>query len=148
MSTLVDTNVLVRHLTGDPPEMAAAATRFLAEADDLLVVDLVIAEVVYVLESFYRVERARVAELVRSIVAFDAIRVQDEGLILRSIEIYEEHRLDYAEAYLCGCAEPLRTHSRLARVPSGPGTAGSSVASFDRSIDRVATIIRVEPRGA
>jgi predicted nucleic-acid-binding protein len=111
--------------------MAAAATRFLAEADDLLVVDLVIAEVVYVLESFYRVERARVAELIRSIVAFDAIRVQDEGLILRSIEIYEEHRIDYAEAYLCGCAE---------------GTAGSSVASFDRPIDRVATIIRVEPR--
>ena len=52
MSTFVDTNVLIRHLTGDPPDMAAAATRFLAEADDLLVVDLVIAEVVYVLESF------------------------------------------------------------------------------------------------
>ena len=134
MSTFVDTNVLIRHLTGDPQDMAAAATRFLAEADDLLVVvDLVIAEVVYVLESFYRVERARVAELVRSIVAFDAIRVQDEGLILRAIEIYEEQRLDYAEAYLCGCAE---------------GTVGSSVASFDRSIDRVATINRVEPGGA
>ena len=131
MSTFIDTNVLIRHLTGDPPDMAAAATRFLAEADDLLVVDLVIAEVVYVLESFYRVERARVAELIRRIVAFDAVRVQDEGLILRSIEIYEEHRIDYAEAYLCGCAE---------------GTAGSSVASFDRSIDRVATVIRVEPR--
>ena len=130
MSTFVDTNVLVRHFTGDPPEMAAAATRFLAEADDLLVVDLVIAEVVYVLESFYRVERARVAELIRSIVAFDAIRVLDEGLILRAIEIYEVHRLDYAEAYLCGCAE----HA-----------TGSSVASFDRSIDRMATIIRVEP---
>ena len=82
------------------------------------------------LESFYCVERARVAELTRSIVAFGAIRVQDEGLILRAIEIYEEHRLDDAEAYLCGCAER---------------TAGSSVASFDRSIDRVATIIRVEP---
>ena len=30
MTTLVDTNVLVRHLTGDPPDLAARATAYLA----------------------------------------------------------------------------------------------------------------------
>lgn len=32
----VDTNVFIGHLTADPPELAARATAFLAEADGLL----------------------------------------------------------------------------------------------------------------
>jgi predicted nucleic-acid-binding protein len=130
VSAFVDTNVLIRHLTGDPPAQAARATRFLAEADELLLADLIVAEVVYVLESFYEVRRARVAELVRAIIAFAAVRVVDEELLLRAVEVYEIERLDFAEAYLVASAER-----------SGVDT----VASFDRSIDRVRTITRIEP---
>ena len=53
MTAFVDTNVLIRHLTGDPPEEAARATRYLETADELLLPDLILAEVAYVLESFY-----------------------------------------------------------------------------------------------
>jgi predicted nucleic-acid-binding protein len=130
MTAFVDTNVLIRHLTGDPPSQASRATRFLAEAGELLLVDLVVAEVVYVLESFYDVERSRVAELVRSIVAFAAMQVVDEELILRAIEVYELDRLDFADAYLVASAER---------------TGVDTIASFDRSIDRVPTVTRVEP---
>lgn len=57
MSAFIDTNVLVRHLTGDPVDMAERATRFLGEERDLLLADLVVAETVYVLESFYETPR-------------------------------------------------------------------------------------------
>jgi predicted nucleic-acid-binding protein len=130
VSAFVDTNVLIRHLTGDPPRQAARATRFLADADELLLADLIVAETVYVLESFYEVGRARVAELVRAVIAFDAVRVVDEELLLRAVEVYEVERLDFAEAYLVASAER-----------SGVDT----VVSFDRSIDRVTTIRRIEP---
>jgi len=130
VSAFVDANVLIRHLTGDPPRQAARATRFLAKAEALLLADLIVAEAVYVLESFYEVGRARVAELMRAIIAFDAVRVVDEELLLRALEVYEIHRLDFAEAYLVASAER-----------SGVDT----VASFDRSIDRVTTIRRIEP---
>jgi predicted nucleic acid-binding protein len=66
LSVLIDTNVLVRHLTGDPPDMAARATAALAGDDELLLADRVVAECVHVLESFYEVERERVAELMRA----------------------------------------------------------------------------------
>ena len=36
MSAFIDTNVLIRHLTGDPPEQAARATRLLSRAGQLL----------------------------------------------------------------------------------------------------------------
>jgi predicted nucleic acid-binding protein len=37
VSAFVDTNVLVRHLTGDPPDMAARATSYLEAETELLV---------------------------------------------------------------------------------------------------------------
>jgi predicted nucleic acid-binding protein len=130
VSAFVDTNILVRHLTGDPPEQAARASRFLAAADELLLADLVVAEVVCVLESFYEVSRARVAELVRAIIAFPAIVVLDAAMLLRALEVYETARLDFAEAYLVAQAER-----------SGVG----AVASFDKAIDRVTTVRRIQP---
>lgn len=63
VSVFLDTNVLIRHLTGDPPVQARRAMAFLVAADELLVPDLVVAEVVFALESFYEVKRERVAEL-------------------------------------------------------------------------------------
>lgn len=130
MTAFLDTNVLIRHLTGDPPAQARRAMTFLERAEELLLPDLIVAEVVYVLESFYEVERARVAELVRAIIGYPAILVVDEPLLLRALEVYELERLDFADAYLVAGAEA-----------SGVG----AIASFDRAIDRVATIRRVEP---
>jgi predicted nucleic acid-binding protein len=130
VTAFVDTNVLVRHLTGDPPEQAARATRLLSRAGQLLLPDLVLAEVVYVLESVYRVPRPRVAELARAIIAFGAIEVVDEPTLLRALEVYELHRLDFADAYLVAEAE-------ISGV--------NAVASFDKAIERVPTVRRVEP---
>ena len=130
MSAFLDTNVLIRYLTGDPPVQARQASAFLARADELLVPDLVIAEVIYVLESFYEVERLEIAELVRAVIAFPAIVVVDPVMLLRAIEVYEVNRLDFAEAYLVASAEA-----------SGVG----AIASFDRSIDKVGTVQRIEP---
>ena len=97
--------MLVRHLTGDPPEMAKRATATLAADGQLLLADLVLAECVYVLESFYEVGRSRVAELMRAAIALPSVVVLDARLLLRSLEIYEIDGLDFAEAYLIASAE-------------------------------------------
>ena len=130
MSAFLDTTVLIRHLTGDPPAQARRASAYLQRAEELLLPDPVVAEVVYVLESFYEVDRHRVADLVRAIIGFPAIVVVDGPLLLRALEVYEVERLDFAEAYLVASAEA-----------SGVET----IASFDRQIDRVTTVRRIEP---
>jgi predicted nucleic acid-binding protein len=130
LSAFLDTNVLIRHLTGDPPAQARRATAFLERAEELLVPDVIVAEAIYVLESFYEVKPTRVAELVRAVIAFPAIAVVDEPLLLRALEVYEVHRIDFAEAYLVASAE---------------ASGIEAIASFDRSIDRVTTIRRLEP---
>jgi predicted nucleic-acid-binding protein len=128
----IDTNVLVRHLTGYPPAMARRATRFLAAVapGELLLADLVLAEVVYVLQSVYDLDRPAVAEAARAIVTFPAIAVDDPQLLLRAVEVYENDRLDFAEAYLVASAE--RSGVR-------------AVASFDKTVRRVASVELIQP---
>lgn len=130
MRAFVDTNILVRHLTGEPTDMAERATAFLANADELLVADLILAETVYVLESFYKAPRSQVADAMRSLLAMSCVVTIDPALLLRALEVYELDRIDFAEAYLVAQAET-----------SGVGV----VVSFDKSIDRVKTIRRIEP---
>jgi len=121
---------VIRHLTGDPPEMAARATAALAGDQDLLLTDLVLAECVYVLESFYEVERPRVADLMRSAIGLRTIKTVDPAALLRALEVYEIDRLDFAEADLVAQAE---------------ATGVNAILSFDRSIDRIETVTRRQP---
>jgi predicted nucleic acid-binding protein len=130
VSAFVDTDVLIRHLTGDPVEMATRATSYLRTETELLVTDLVVAETIYVLESFYETPREQAAVALRSLIALASVETVDSALLLRALEVYEIDRIDFAEAYLVASAE---------------STGVNRIASFDRSIDRVRTVERVEP---
>ena len=110
--------------------MAKRATAALAAGERLLLADLVLAECVYVLESFYEVERPRVAELLRSALATPTIESVDPALLLRALEVYERDRLDFTEAYLVAQAET---------------TGVGKILSFDRTIDRIDSVTRREP---
>jgi predicted nucleic acid-binding protein len=130
VTAFVDSNVLIRLLTGDPPDMARRATALIRDSDELLLPDLILAEIIYVLESFYEVARHEVARLARAVVGFPSIRTLDSALLLRALEVYETAGIDFAEAYLVASAE----------------TAGVvDIVSFDRSIDRVPSVNRIEP---
>lgn len=132
MTGWLDTNVLVRHLTGDPPALARRATRLLEKASpgELLLADLVVAELVYVLESGYELDRPAVAVAARAAVTFPAVSVADADLLLRAIEVYETDRLDFAEAYLVASAER---------------TGVATVISFDKAVRRVPSVTLIEP---
>lgn len=110
--------------------MAARATAALAAAEHLMLADVVVAECVYVLESFYEVGRQEVAELMRAAIVMPSIKTVDRASLLRALEVYEVDRLDFAEAYLVAQAE---------------STGVDAILSFDRSVDRVSTVQRQEP---
>ncbi|WP_280473373.1 PIN domain-containing protein [Nocardia asiatica] len=130
MTVFLDTNILVRHFTQDPSEMGKRATAFLAESETLHLPDLILAEMVYVLQSVYRVARPQVAALSRALIGSRNVVTDDPALLIRTIDVYEHHRLSFADAYSVALAE---------------ADPGSSVASFDKGIDKVKTISRVEP---
>ena len=62
MSGFLDTSMVVRYLTGDPPALANQAAVIIDSQEDLRVTDVVLAETGYVLMSVYGVLREVVVE--------------------------------------------------------------------------------------
>ncbi|MGH8899394.1 MAG: PIN domain-containing protein [Egibacteraceae bacterium] len=117
-------------ITGDGPDQAARATRFLAKVEELLLVDLVVAETVSALESFSEVKRTEVATLLRAVLPFPRSSCTMQACSIGHWRSTRSIGSVFVEAYLIASAE----------------TSGvSAVASFDRAIDRVPTVHRIEP---
>jgi predicted nucleic acid-binding protein len=131
VTALLDTNVLVRHFTGAPEDQARRATAFLRAAapGELLLLDLVAAELVFVLKSVYRQPRAKVARLLRAVLVLPAVRSDHARLLHRTIELFEGGR-DFTDAYLIASAEALDI---------------DAIVSFDRGIRDLADLRRIEP---
>ena len=130
LTAFLDTNVVIRHLTGEPPAQATRATAALDSGETLLLSDVVLAECVFVLESIYGLPPSEVAGLMRSTLAQPGITTVNKSVLLRALAIYELDGLDFAEAHLAAQAE---------------ATGVGEILSFDRSIDRVGSVRRREP---
>lgn len=109
--------------------MAKRASQLLSSSRHLILTDLVAAECVYVLQSYYDVPTAQIAESLRAAFALPSIDVAGLNVLLRTLEIFEQDRLDFADAYLVASAEI---------------TGVGAVASFDKAIDRVKSVRRIE----
>ena len=100
---LVDTNVFLRFLTNDVPEEADAAEALFRAAEagriTLYANPLVIAEIVWVLESFYRLERARVTEAALAVATMPGLVLPGQDTVLLALKWYEERGVDYVDAY-------------------------------------------------
>ena len=80
---------MTRSLTGEPAKQAERATTFLGNADALELPALIVAELVYILESVYEQTRRQVAALVRAVLAHPPLQAPEEAVLLRSVELYE-----------------------------------------------------------
>lgn len=131
----VDANVVLRYLTGEPPDQAARAVRlFHAVADGELTVlldEIVAAEVVWTLGSFYRVAKDEIVAALRDLLAADGVASHEKPTLLAALAIYGERNVKFIDALL---AARMLASGRL------------EIWSFDRDFDRVPGIRRVEPR--
>lgn len=62
VSDLIDTSVIVRYLTGDPPHLADLSAQLIDSETALVITDVVLLESAYVLSSVYGVARERVVD--------------------------------------------------------------------------------------
>ena len=130
----VDANVILRYLTKDPPDMAEASRKVFSAAQRgeicLVLIPLTVAEVVWVLESFYGYPKDRIAAAITQFLHSDGLEVMDLDILTQALSLYEEKNIDFADAFLAASA--------LSRGPN-------VICSFDRHFDRIPEIIRLEP---
>jgi predicted nucleic acid-binding protein len=110
---LVDTNVLVRFFTGQPPELAERARAFIAQADSgklhLQIPSLIVAETLYTLESFYEMPKVEVCENLLAFLRSRGIAPLEGDIILDALDRYRSMPVHFADAYLAASAASSKT---------------------------------------
>lgn len=98
---LIDTNVIIRFLTRDEPELMKKAEKILKNAGsrDLEIPDFVLTEIVWVLLSYYEIKKSEVVEKLESILAFDKFKLKRK-ILRQAIDIYRDNSISFVDAYL------------------------------------------------
>jgi predicted nucleic-acid-binding protein len=99
-----DANVLLRFLTGSPPEMAQSATRLLKKAErgeiSVRVHQVVVAETVWVLQSFYGHTKEEIARSLVPLLTDHGLKIEGSRVVVRALETMAERNVDFADALL------------------------------------------------
>lgn len=132
----LDTNVILRYLTGDDPQKQAATSLLFDRIQrgelEVTIPLLVIDEASYVLASNrnYGLPWDEVADLLSALIRTPGIRVDNKELVLESLGIVKANEVDFADAYIVAAM-------RRAGV--------STVYSYDHHFNRFSDIQRIEP---
>jgi uncharacterized protein len=102
-SYFVDTNVFLRFLTDDDPGKAKRAEALFRKAVHggiLLTTSLlVIAEIIWTLESFYELNRIEIATMVEKILNTPNLECEESSQILLALDVYLAQNVDFIDAY-------------------------------------------------
>src|SRR5215467_16329472 len=102
----IDTDVLIRFLTGDDPDKQEAATALFEQVEQgLLTVqapDTVIADAVYVLSSprLYHLARPAIQEMLAALVRLPQFHLQNRWSVLQALDLFTETPLDFGDALI------------------------------------------------
>lgn len=120
---LLDANVLLRFLRGDDAQHSPAARALFSDACDgkcvLILTEVAVAEVVWVLNSFYQTEREQIAEGLRKVIISAGVRCMKRDEMLDALHRFATTKCDFLDCYLAALA----------------AASGDHVATFDKDFD-------------
>jgi predicted nucleic acid-binding protein len=134
----IDTDVIIRLLTNDDSAKQAQAAALFEQVEKGLLMlaapDTVIVDAVFVLSSpkLYHLPRQEVAALLLSLVRLPNFRIENRRVVLSALAIYAmTPKLDFGDAMIVAAMQE---------------SGVSTVYSYDAHFDRIAGIVRQQPR--
>jgi len=132
---LVDANVIIRYLTRDDQKKAEACRVLLEKtvagpAPSLFMADIAIAEIVWVLESVYKLSKDEIKDKLETVLNTPNIDFQNKDVLTESVVIYATYNIDFIDAYQAVFAK----HRQI-----------SDIYSYDTDFDKLAGVSRIEP---
>jgi predicted nucleic-acid-binding protein len=118
----LDTNLLVRLLTGDDPEQATRVADLIDASPACFVPITVVLELEWVLRGAYRLERGAVIAALEGLMAIRQVHLEQEDLVRQALAWYQQG-LDFADALhllrIEGCARFATLDRALAKTTAG-----------------------------
>jgi predicted nucleic acid-binding protein len=130
---LLDTNVLLRFLLDDHPELSRAASGLFQQAAAgkclLILTDLGIAEAVWVLTSYYKLEREKVAESLAKLLVKAGVHCPTLEPVFDALARFKATNCDFFDCYLAAQA----------------ASSGVAIASFDSDLRKFEDVSLWDP---
>lgn len=126
---LLDTNLIIRFLVDDDPKKVSRVEKLLKNsANKNIILDTVVAEIIWVLNSYYSLSKEDIISKIEALIHVDSI---DCNLVLisRSLSLWRENNISYIDAYLASVAE-------LGNI---------TLYSYDKRLMRIKSIVVREP---
>lgn len=99
----VDTNVFLRFFVRDVESLYLKAKDLFEKTEKgqvkLETSDLVIAEIVWVLESYYVFSRSEIKEVIETILETKNLKVANHSRVKEAVDLYSTGKMDFIDAY-------------------------------------------------
>lgn len=132
----VDTNIFIRHLTGDDLSKAQACFALFKQAQQnqiqLTTSETVIAEIVYILSSktLYNLSREQIRVRLEPLLSLSGLKLPYRQTYLRALELYVSYTIDFEDALAIAHMER---------------DGLNEIYSYDRDFNKILSVKRVEP---
>lgn len=130
---LVDANVLLRFITGEPADQANQVANLFEAADAgkirLTVLPMVLAEAVFVLTGFYEHSRSKTAEVLSHLISCPGFHSAEREVMLHALKLFGTSKLDFVDCHLA--AASIRD--------------GQAVVSFDQDFAKLHGVTHRKP---
>ena len=131
MRKLLDTNLVIRFLIKDSPPKARAVKKILeSEGEEIILTDVGLAEIVWVLTSYYQLSKVEVVDKLLDLLSLKTIQA-NKHILVKALKLYQSLNVDFIDAYLGAYAENIGV---------------KDVYSFDKDFDKIPEVNRLEPK--
>jgi len=96
---IVDANFILRYLLNDNAKQANDAYSILSN-NTVLLLNEVVAEIVYVLEKVYKIERSKICSELKDLIANVNVQVDSTEVLMESLNKFESSKLDFIDTIL------------------------------------------------
>ncbi|MEW6574257.1 MAG: PIN domain-containing protein [Bacillota bacterium] len=131
---VLDANIILRFLTNDIPEQAnrcsALLKRVESGVEQVLLPDLVLADIVWILEKFYKQPKQRIYDLLIPLLNLRGLRFSNKKTAREALRLYTAKNLDWTDAF---------TAAQMLIKNQG------EIYSYDKDFDKLESVTRLEP---
>jgi predicted nucleic-acid-binding protein len=130
----VDTNILLRFLTNDDAVKANRVLLLLKRVEEgkekIITSPLVIFELIFTLDKFYKVSRDDIAETVSAIIGLEGFAVEFKTVFISALKLFADKNISFADAFNASAMKSKNI---------------AEIYSYDTDFDKIDKIKRIEP---
>ncbi len=105
---LIDTNVILRYLIGDGdniPKVNRLFNRLQRKEETVECLHLVLFQIIFVMQSYYKVERSKIINLISSLLSIPGFYIKNKSVFLLMLDLWSRTGGDIIDTYLVAVSE-------------------------------------------